>query len=158
MLKINMQICKYIFFLLIIIYKYKTMSITTEIMKYSSKSLIGGGIMMLYNVIVEGRNITNDFTLRDTYIMAGSVLSSSVIYDIIDNLVDIPDKSILKNLIEPLINSFIYSYAYDKYLANFYRQQTTRDNMTNYLIGGVVEMLSIWLSNPLILLFNGIHY
>lgn len=130
-----------------------------DIFKYVTKPLIGGGIVMLYGSIIENRTYKYDIAKRDAVVMAGSVLSSSILYDVLNRFIEFDNNDVLKYLLEPLINAAIYSYAYERFLRNTYSDYVAdRSNMKNYAFGAIIQFITTYSTNPLMGLFFGMKY
>jgi len=129
-----------------------------EITKYAVKPLIGAGLIYFYNVAIENKSFSSKSALSDVYVMAGSILTSDIIFDVIDNYVGFEESSLLKKIFPPLLNAFIYSYAFEKYvIANNQDRVLNRNSIYNYLIGCLIDLLSSYSTNPLTSLFFGVR-
>ena len=53
---------------------------------------------------------------------------------------------------KPLLSGLVYMYLFNQFIRPEY--QGSNDNQTNFVIGGIVEILCNYLSNPLSTLFG----
>lgn len=127
-----------------------------DIARYISKPLIGAGLVYVYDMFVEGRKFGNSLVNYDALVMGGSLISSTVLKDVITGAVGLQPESIQFKLVEPLINSFIYAYGYRFFLRDFGGNYTLRKDTMNYMIGFVTSFISEYFENPISALVTGV--
>ncbi len=121
-----------------------------DIVKYFSKSLIGGLLIYGYDYFNYKGSLISMNNLTDSGVMFGSILSSQIIKDLIADLIKIDPNSLQYKLIEPLLNSIIYAYAYNFFVSSKMSNMTPRNNNINYLIAGSISLVLTFFENPLI--------
>jgi len=131
---------------------------TVDIVKYTTKPIIAGGLLYLYDYFVEGQKIYNSVKLYDAGIMAGSILSSAVLKDLLIKMFNIDDNSMPAQFFEPLLNAILYGYGYELFLSTERNENYLRNPTTNYMIGGVLSMVINYFENPIVSLITGFNF
>ena len=83
---------------------------TSDIFKMIKKPLLAGALLTLYDVIIDGKNVSMN-SLMDGLTLGGSVLVSDTIVKILDvqqfDSNGLP-KDIMEKILGPLISAFLY--------------------------------------------------
>ena len=131
--------------------------IVQDYAKYISRPILGAGLLTVYNIFVQGYGIKEKIIIYDAGVFAGSILTTKLTNDLIVDTLKISEKSVQYSLIQPVLNAFVYSYAYNFILKNKFNQSyKMRENNINYMIGAFIPILLSTIENPIVNFFTGI--
>ena len=126
-----------------------------DIVNYITKPLIGGSLLIMYDVFVEKRNVTDSETMYDAGLFGLSILASKIADDVLQNNVNLKQYSVVGFVLEPIITGFIYTYLYDNVYVSNFKQRSNRAFTENFLISTGLSVLTSYIHNPLISLITG---
>ncbi len=112
------------------------MSSSYDLVKYGSHGLIAAATIVGYDVLVDGRSMSESFVKDDALSFAVSNIATNFVNDIISNFVPFLDESnTVGMLTKPLLNGIVYMWVYDYMMANKY--DGYRENKTVFVVGAV---------------------
>ena len=125
-----------------------------DLMKYSSHSLVAMGSIVLYDVFVDGRSLTEGFTQNDAITIGLSTLATNVIFDVVSGLVPyLNENSTIGMISRPLLTGLVYSYMYEYMMSD--RYEGYRTNMQVFYIGAIGCLFVRYVEAPVLsLLLN----
>ncbi len=128
-----------------------------DLIKYASHAVIAGLGIGIYDVMVDGRSLTESFTMNDTLTFAVSNVASNFAFDVISGLLPyLTESGILGMVSKHLLHSLIYMYLYDYMVANKYSYY--RDNKSNFWIAAGLSVVLQFVNNPVMSLFGINHF
>ena len=122
-------------------------------MKYSSHSLVAMGSIVLYDVFVDKRSLTESFTQNDALTIGISTLATNLLLDVVSGLVPyLNENNALGMVSRPLLTGLVYSYMYDFMMKEKF--EGYRSNMDAFYIGSVGCLFVRYIEAPVISLLG----
>ena len=121
---------------------------------FYGKPIVAGALLYSYDVFYEKQGFLNAVTLYDSLLMVGSVFISDLVTSLTADNLGIDNEYMKRSIIEGILNAFVYSFAYNFILNARYQASARRDSTLNYALGFLSVILTEFLENPLLSLFN----
>jgi hypothetical protein len=116
------------------------MSYQYDLIKYASHSVIAGLGIGIYDVLIDGRSMTESFTKNDVLTFAVSSVASNFAFDLISSLLPYLNESNTLGMISKhLLLAVIYIMLYDYMIANRYSYY--RDNKSNFWVAAGLSVV-----------------
>ena len=124
-----------------------------DIMKYSTHSLVAMGSIVLYDVFVDKRSLTESFTQSDAITIGLSTLATNLLFDVVSGLVPYLNENGAFGMVSrPLLTGLVYSYMYEWMMSSKY--DGYRNNMEAFYIGSVGCLFVRYIEAPVISLLG----
>ena len=126
-----------------------------DLIKFGSRAAIGAGLVVIYDVFVEGKSLTEGFVLSDvsTVVIAG--VASELTFDVLSSMFpQLYNGTVLSTIGRPLLTGIFYMYLFDIMMKGKFPY--TREGKENFYIGAFGCLLTSYLENPLSSLM-GLH-
>ena len=124
-----------------------------DIMRYSSHSLIAMGTIVLYDVFVDKRSLTESFTQNDAITVGLSTLAVELLYDVLSGLLPyLYENNVFVMIGRPLLTGIVYSYMYDWMMREKF--EGYRTNMDAFYIGAVGCLFIRYIEAPVLSLLG----
>ena len=124
-----------------------------DIMRYSSHSLVAMGTIVLYDVFVDKRSLTESFTQNDAITVGLSTLAVELLYDVLSGLLPyLYENNVFVMIARPLLTGIVYSYMYDWMMREKF--EGYRDNMENFYVGAVGCLFVRYVEAPVLSLLG----
>ena len=124
-----------------------------DIMRYSSHSLIAMGTIVLYDVFVDKRSLTESFTQNDAITVGLSTLAVELLYDVLSGLLPyLYENNVFVMIGRPLLTGIVYSYMYDWMMREKF--EGYRTNMDAFYIGAVGSLFIRYIEAPVLSLLG----
>lgn len=125
-----------------------------DLMKYSTHSLVAMGSIVLYDVFVDGRSLTEGFTQNDAITIGLSTLATNVIFDVVSGVIPyLNENSTVGMISRPLLTGLVYSYMYEYLMSE--RYSGYRQNSQVFYIGAVGCLFVRYIEAPVLSLLFG---
>ena len=122
-------------------------------MKYTSHSLVAMGTIVLYDVFVDKRSLTESFTQNDAITVGLSTLAVELLYDVLSGLLPyLYENNVFVMIARPLLTGIVYSYMYDWMMREKF--EGYRDNMENFYVGAVGCLFVRYVEAPVLSLLG----
>ena len=124
-----------------------------DIMRYSSHSLVAMGSIVLYDVFVDKRSLSESFTQNDAITVGLSTLAVELLYDVLSGLLPyLYENNAFVMIARPLLTGIVYSYLYDFMMKEKF--EGYRDNMEAFYIGAVGCLFVRYVEAPVLSLLG----
>ncbi len=124
-----------------------------DLMKYGSHAVIGYAGILAYDVLVEGKQLRENFTMADAATFAVSSVVSGLALDVASGVVPfLQDKGLIGMISGPALQGIVYMYLYENMVGKNYPYN--RDGLKAFYIGAVGNLLVAYLQNPILGLFG----
>ena len=125
-----------------------------DLISYSSHALVAVVGIISYDVFVDGKSFSEQYTMDDAIAFGLSSFVSSLVFDVVSGLLPyLYEKNMIGMVAKPLLNGLVYLYLYEYMLQTKYQFQ--RDNKTAFFIGAIGNVILSYVNNPLLSLFSG---
>lgn len=127
-----------------------------DLIKYSSHALVAVAGIVVYDIAIDGRSLTDQYTMDDALAFGLSSIASSFVYDVVSGLLPyLYENNMVGMIAKPLLNGLVYMWIYNYMLQSKYEFQ--RDNKTAFYIGAFGNVLLGYVNNPVLSLFTGMR-
>jgi hypothetical protein len=124
-----------------------------DLIKYSSHALIGFGTIAAFDVFVDGYRYNEGFVMSDATSFAISSVITDLSYDLISNFIPMLGESTLSSYItRPVLMGIVYMYLFNYMTAPKY--PGNRDSSKLFILGSLGSLISLYIENPIMSLFN----
>ena len=124
-----------------------------DLMNYAGHSVVGYGVLVAYDMIVEGNTYDNNLLMKDAMVFALSTISSSLVFDVVSGILPYFHEGSVGGMItRPLLTGIIYMWLYDYMISNKYNG--TREDSKNFMVGAGLCLVTGYLQNPIMSLFG----
>ena len=124
-----------------------------DLMKYGTHALVSYGGMLAYDVLVEGKSISEGFTMSDAATFAISSVVADVSYDVLSGLVPyINEGSMTGMLANHILQAVVYMYLYDVMVDKKYPYY--RSKSSALYVGAILSILLGYFQNPILSIFG----
>lgn len=127
-----------------------------DLMRYGTHALIGYAGILAYDSLIDGRTISESFTMNDAATFAVSTIVSSIGLEVVSNIMPILNEGYLGMVSGPVINGLVYMYMYDSFVGK--RYQYYRDDMKAFYVGSIGLLLLKYVESPVLSLFGMRNY
>ena len=122
-------------------------------MRYSSHSLVAMGTIVLYDIFVDKRSLTESFTQNDAITVGLSTLAVELLYDVLSGLLPyLYENNVFVMIGRPLLTGIVYSYMYDFMMREKF--EGYRSNMDAFYIGAVGCLFIRYIEAPVLSLLG----
>ncbi len=124
-----------------------------DLMNYAGHAVVGYGVILAYDTIVDGKNIRESLVMKDALVFSLSTVASSLASEVVSGFIPYLNEGSFGGMISrPLLNGLIYMWLYDYMITNKYNN--TREESKNFLVGAGLCLVTGYLQNPLMSLFG----
>uniref|UniRef100_A0A6C0EG06 Uncharacterized protein n=1 Tax=viral metagenome TaxID=1070528 RepID=A0A6C0EG06_9ZZZZ len=120
--------------------------------RYGSHALIGYLGILAYDSLIDGKSVSDNFTMSDAATFAISTVVSSVALEVVSNIVPFLNEGYLSMVSGPVVNGLVYMYMYDNFVGK--RYQYYRDDMKAFYVGSIGLLLLKYVESPVLSLFG----
>ena len=123
-----------------------------DLTRYGTTALIGYVGVLAYDSLIDGKSISENFTMNDAATFAISTVVSSIGLEVVSNIVPFLNDGYLSMVTAPVINGLVYMYMYDNFVGK--RYQYYRDDMKAFYVGSIGLFLLKYVESPVLSLFG----
>ena len=134
------------------------MNYNFDLVKYFTHASVGFAVYSAYDVFVEGKDFQN-YAVYDGGSFALASILSLWSADLIGGIWSGYDKNSIQGMIgKPMMTGIFYMYLYDYMVRPNNQRENTRGGTELFLMGGLADVITNYLENPLSSLFGYRNY
>ena len=128
-----------------------------DLVKYFTHASVSFAVYSAYDVFVEGKDFQN-YAVQDGGAFALASIGSLWTADLLNGFWNYNKDSIQGMIGKPMLTGIFYMYLYDYMVRPNNQRENTRGGTELFLMGGLADVITNYLENPLSSLFGYRNY
>ena len=133
------------------------MNYNFDLVKYFTHASVGFAVFSAYDVFIEGKDFQN-YAVQDAGAFALASIGSLWTADLLNGVWSYNKDSIQGMIGKPLLTGIFYMYLYDYMVRPNNQRVSSRSGSEAFVMGGLAEVITNYLENPLSSLFGYRNY
>lgn len=128
-----------------------------DLVKYASNGFVAALGIVVYDVLVDSRSLSEPFVMNDAITFAVSNVATNLTLDVVSGLLPyFNEGSALGMISKHLLQGITYMWLYNYMLGSKFEYQ--RDDRTNFYVAALLSIVLQYVNNPVLSLFGFQHY